>query len=201
MLFQGQEFGATTPFLYFSDMPGDLRRAVRAGRQKFLAQFPSLASEEMQRKLPNPDDPQVFAGCKLDFSEREKNQSFYNLFCDLIRLRREDPCFSAQKTGGVDGAVLGASSLVLRYFGTEHDRLLLLNLGERLPLVPVSEPLLAPPDGFAWETLWTTDSPRYGGPGSTPVASDDDWLLPAEAAMALHPVRRMTPRKKPKRRE
>ena len=44
MLFQGQEFGATTPFLYFSDASGDLRDAIQKGRFKFLTQFPSAAS-------------------------------------------------------------------------------------------------------------------------------------------------------------
>ena len=54
MLFQGQEFGASSPFVYFTDMSGDLREAIRAGRFKFLAQFPSLASEEIQKQLPDP---------------------------------------------------------------------------------------------------------------------------------------------------
>ena len=45
MLFQGQEFGASSPFFYFADHEVDLSRAVREGRGAFLAQFPSLASE------------------------------------------------------------------------------------------------------------------------------------------------------------
>ena len=102
---------------------------------------------------------------------------------------------------GVDGAVLGPASFVLRYFADDSDdRLLVVNLGERLPLEPAPEPLLAPPFGFRWETLWTSDSPRYGGPGPIQVTSDEHWLLPAEAAVALHPVRETAPRKKPKKR-
>jgi len=42
MLFQGQEFGATTPFLYFCDHKSEISKKVREGRSKFLAQFPSL---------------------------------------------------------------------------------------------------------------------------------------------------------------
>ena len=201
MLFQGQEFGATSPFVYFTDMSGDLREATRAGRFKFLAQFPSLASEEIQRQLPDPSDPEIFAKCKLDFAERETNKQFYDLHCDLMKLRREDARFREQKMRGVDGAVLGPASFVLRYFGDDgDDRLLVVNLGERLPLEPAPEPLLAPPFGFRWETLWTSDSPRYGGPGAIQVTSDEHWLLPAEAAVALHPVRETAPRKKPLKR-
>jgi maltooligosyltrehalose trehalohydrolase len=201
MLFQGQEFGASSPFVYFTDMAGDLREAVRAGRSKFLAQFPSIAGEEIQKQLPDPSDPEVFARCKLDFSEREKNEQLYDLHCDLIKLRREDVRFREQKMGGVDGAVLGPASFVLRFFGEDAaDRLLIVNLGERLPLEPAPEPLLAPPFGFRWETLWTSDSPRYGGPGETQLTDDEHWLLPAEMAVALQPVRETAPRKKPKRR-
>jgi maltooligosyltrehalose trehalohydrolase len=201
MLFQGQEFGASSPFVYFTDMEGDLRDATRVGRFKFLAQFPSMAGEEIQRQLPDPSDPEIFARCKLDFSERETNRQFYDLHIDLLRLRRDDARFREQKMRGVDGAVLGPASFVLRYFGDDSDdRLILVNLGERVPLAPTPEPLLAPPFGFRWETLWTSDSPRYGGPGEIQVTSDEYWFLPAEAAVALHPVRETAPRKKPKKR-
>jgi len=201
MLFQGQEFGGSSPFVYFTDMSGDLREATRAGRFKFLAQFPSMAGEKIQKQLPDPSDPEIFARCKLDFAEREKNKPFYDLHCDLMKLRREDPRFREQKMRGVDGAVLGPAAFVLRYFADDgDDRLLFVNLGERLPLEPAPEPLLAPPFGFRWETLWTSDSPRYDGPGATQVTSDEHWLLPAEAAVALHPVRETAPRKKPKKR-
>jgi maltooligosyltrehalose trehalohydrolase len=201
MLFQGQEFGASSPFVYFADMSGDLREAIRVGRFKFLAQFPSIAGEEIQKQLPDPSDPKIFARCKLDFSEREKNTQLYDLHRDLIKLRREDVHFREQKMRGVDGAVLGPASFVLRYFSDDgNDRLLVVNLGERLPLVPAPEPLLAPPFGYRWENLWTSDSPRYGGPGPIQVTSDEHWVLPAEAAVALRPVREMAPRKKPKKR-
>jgi maltooligosyltrehalose trehalohydrolase len=201
MLFQGQEFGASSPFVYFTDMSGDLREAIRLGRFKFLAQFPSIATDEIQRQLPDPSDPEVFARCKLDFSERKKNIQFYDLHCDLIKLRREDPRFREQKMRGVDGAVLGKASFALRYLSDDgDDRLLVVNLGERLALEPAPEPLLAPPFGFRWENLWSSDSPRYGGPGAIQVTSDEHWLLPAEAAVALHPVRETAPRKKPKKR-
>jgi len=201
MLFQGQEFGASTPFVYFADVSGDLREAVRVGRSKFLAQFPSIAGEEIQKQLPDPSNPEVFARCKLDFSEREKNKPLYDLHYDLMKLRREDARLREQKMGGVDGAVLGPASFVLRYFAEAGaDRLLVVNLGEGLSLQPAPEPLLAPPFGFRWETLWTSDSPRYGGPGETRLTDDEHWLLPGEMAAVLHPVPETAPRKQPKKR-
>src|SRR6185436_9557828 len=44
MLFQGQEFGASAPFLYFADHGRELAEQVRRGRADFLKQFPSLDS-------------------------------------------------------------------------------------------------------------------------------------------------------------
>ena len=103
--------------------------------------------------------------------------------------------------GAVDGAVLGPASFVLRYFASENnDRLLIVNLGKRQGLEPAPEPLLAPSLGFEWEMLWTSESPRYGGPGAVTMATQEEWLLPAEAAVALRLVREKSPRRKPKRR-
>src|SRR5438094_10544545 len=60
MLFQGQEFAASAPFLYFADPKPDLARQVRRGRADFLHQFPALAAPEMQAALPDPADIATF---------------------------------------------------------------------------------------------------------------------------------------------
>src|SRR5437773_5301115 len=189
LLFQGQEFGSSRPFLFFADI-GDasVRDAIRRGRAEWLAPFLSTNEEEAWRTLPAPDDPQVFARCKLDFSEREKNRERYDLYIDLLKLRRDDSRFRQQSSGGVDGAVLGPASFVLRYSSKENDdRLLVVNFGERQILERASEPLLAPPPGYRWETLWTSDSQRYGGSDAIAIASEEQWLLRAESAVALRP--------------
>ena len=100
-----------------------------------------------------------------------------------------------QKPDGLDGAVLGPKSFVLRYFseGSADDRLLVVNLGERQLLAPIAEPLQAPPLGSKWETLWSSESTRYGGSGVTTVATRDSWILPPEAAVALRPVPEKAP--------
>jgi maltooligosyltrehalose trehalohydrolase len=189
LLFQGQEFGASSPFTFFADV-GDasVRDAIRRGRAEWLAPFLSLTEEEACRRLPAPDDPQVFARCKLDFFDREKNYQLYQLHIDLLKLRREDSRFRQQFSGGIDGAVLGPASFVLRYFAEENnDRLVLVNFGETHVLKPAPEPLLAPPSGHKWETLWTSEASRYGGTDSAPAAPEQ-WILPAESAVALRPV-------------
>ena len=202
MLFQGQEFGASSPFVFFTDVgDSDMREAIRKGRFEFLAQFPSIANEEMQRNLPSPSDPKGSDSCKLDFSQRTTNRELYDLHVDLIKLRREDSRFCEQVPGGIDGAVLGPASFVLRYLARENDdRLLVVNFGKRQALAPAPEPLLAPPLGFEWETMWTSESPRYGGPGVVSVVTQEQWLLPAEAAVALRSIPEKATRRTAKRR-
>jgi maltooligosyltrehalose trehalohydrolase len=186
MLFQGQEFAASSPFQFFADHHPKLAEQVRKGRGEFLAQFPSLQSPEVRATFPNPGDPDTFRRCKLDFSERKKHAQTYAMHKDLLRLRREDPVFRSQRPGGVDGAVFSESAFVIRFFGAAgEDRLLLVNLGNDLQLTVVSEPLLAPLEGRTWRLLWSTESPRYAT-GSTPaVETDAGWHLPGESAVVL----------------
>ena len=200
LLFQGEEFGASTPFLYFSDVGDDkLREAVKRGRFEFLAQFPSAASKDVQARLAVPYEMETFNRCKLDWSEGKKTLS--DLHRDLIKLRREDSRLRMQSEGGIDAAVLRSQSFVLRYLSKDNDdRLLVVNLGSREDLTPAPEPLLAPPSDCDWEILWTSESPRYGGPGVVEIATDEKWLLPAESTQVFRPRRRTTPRKQPKKR-
>jgi maltooligosyltrehalose trehalohydrolase len=193
MLFQGQEFGASAPFLYFADHKSELARAVTAGRQEFLSQFPSIATAEMQARLPDPSDPQTFVLCKLDWSERERHGTLHRLHRDLIRLRREDPVLSRCGVGrSVEGAVLGPEAFLLRYLDKERgrDRLLLVNFGADLHLDPAPEPLLAPPEDCDWSILWSSENPNYGGSGTVPPETEDNWRLPGHAALLLAAVRR-----------
>jgi maltooligosyltrehalose trehalohydrolase len=191
MLFQGQEFGASSPFLYFADHRAELAALVRKGRGEFLAQFPSIAAPAVRAGLSDPADVATFEQSKLDHGERTRHAEIYALHRDLLTLRREDRVFRAQGAHGVDGAVLGPEAFVVRFFGrTGDDRLLVVNLGADLPLQRLPEPLLAPPESARWELAWSSDDPRYGACGSAPFDPDGPWRLPAHAALVLRPVPR-----------
>ncbi len=188
LLFQGQEFAASSPFLYFAHHGGELAGAVQRGRGVFLKQFPSIASPRMHAQLADPADPATFAQCKLDFAERERHAATYALHRDLLALRRADPVLAAQDRARLHGAVLADEALVLRFFGGDAgDRLLLINLGRDLDLEAAPEPLLAPPEAAAWEVRWSSEDPAYGG-GGTPaieVQSRGGWHVPGHAAVLL----------------
>ena len=191
MLFQGQEFAASSPFLFFADLNPELAKLVRRGRADFLAQFRTLACPAAQSCFADPADPATFERCKLDFSERQKNADIYTLHRDLLRLRREDPVFRSQRPHGVDGAVLSSLSFVLRYFAADgKDRLVLVNLGRDLHFNPSPEPLLAPLEGSCWDILWSSEDVCYGGCGTAPLDTEENWRIPGEATVVLYPQTR-----------
>ncbi|HVX41599.1 MAG TPA: malto-oligosyltrehalose trehalohydrolase [Gemmatimonadaceae bacterium] len=187
MLFQGQEFAASAPFLYFADHTAELATLVREGRTKFVSQFPSAASDEGRALVPDPADSWTFVRCKLDWSERRTHAAVLALHRDLIRLRREDSVLRAQRPRALDGAVLTDHAFLLRFFGDgEGDRLLIVNLGGRVRAEPLAEPLAAPPLHSRWTTIFSTESPAYGGAGTPAVDTDDGaWRIPAECALLL----------------
>ena len=188
MLFQGQEFAASSPFLYFADHKPELAELVKKGRTEFLRQFPGIAAEGSARFLPDPFAPETFERSKLDLSERESHAEAYALHRDLIRLRRSDPTFAAQAGDGIDGAVLDHEAFVIRFFsGDGDDRLLLINFGPDLRLQAQPEPLLAPVPGTDWKILWSSEHPSYGGGGVTEVLRSGAWFIPGHAAVALKP--------------
>jgi maltooligosyltrehalose trehalohydrolase len=192
MLFQGQEFAASTPFFYFADHEAELARAVRNGRDASLTQFPSLATREMQARLPDPGDIDTFRRSVLDPGERERHAAAYALHRDLLALRRDDPVLG-QRPCRIDGAVLGDAAWVLRFFAEEGagrpsaDRLLIVNLGRDLLLDGLPEPLLAPVEGQVWRLLWSSDAPCYGGAGTPALDADGNWLIPGHVATVLAP--------------
>ena len=186
MLFMGQEFDASSPFLYFADHRKQLAEQVRRGRAEFLAQFPSIAREEVQLALADPADPETFARSKLDHAERERNAGAWSLHRDLLRLRREDPVIARPES--IDGAVLSDRGFVLRFEAVDGaDRLLVVNFGEETRLAAASEPLLAPPPGARWRERWSSEDPRYGGAGAMPHEDGAPWRLAAECARLLLP--------------
>ena len=188
MLFQGQEFAASSPFHYFADHEKGLAKKVRQGRGEFLQQFDSLAAPDMDNLLTDPGDPALFRQSKLDNSERQRHEGIYALHRDLIKLRREEFVFRAQRPRGLDGAVLGPEALVLRFFGENgDDRLLVVNFGLDLRLDPAPEPLLAPPEFMRWKIIWSSENPKYGGSGTPPMDTLDNWYIPGHAAVVLGP--------------
>jgi maltooligosyltrehalose trehalohydrolase len=200
MLFQGQEFAASAPFLYFADFEPELAAAVRRGRGEFLTQFPSIVDFKARAPIADPSDVATFNRCILDLRERDTHASAYALHRDLLTLRRQTAAFRAQAAHGIDGAVISQSAFALRFFTPDHadDRLLVVNFGTDVTRNSIAEPLLAPPADADWYVDWSSEDPKYGGGGTPETFPNGCWNFPGESALVFRPGPRRTPRQRPK---
>jgi maltooligosyltrehalose trehalohydrolase len=188
MLFQGQEYSSSKPFLYFADHKPDLAAAIAKGRVEFLAQFPSLTDPGVVAGLAPPAHERTFLACKLDAAERAAHEEAYTMHRDLLALRRDDAVLGRAGAYRPEGAVLGAAAFLLRYIDRERgDRLLLVNLGCDLDFQPAREPLLAPPPDGRWRMAWSSEAPQYGGQGTPPLDPDGPWRLSGASAVFFVP--------------
>lgn len=185
LLFQGQEFGATAPFLFFADHAPEMAASVEIGRTEFLSQFPSLQSPLSQAYIHRPETRKTFERCKLDFSERERHAGIYQLHHDLLALRREDTVFADPYS--VDGAVLSENVFLLRFFADhpEMDRLLVVNLGADVWCESVAEPLLAAPAHCQWQLIWSSEHPKYGGEGIHGIDLSHSFVISGHSAQVF----------------
>ncbi|HEX3597564.1 MAG TPA: malto-oligosyltrehalose trehalohydrolase [Polyangiaceae bacterium] len=186
MLFQGQEFDASTPFLFFADHTAELAALGAAGRAEMLVQFPSIRDDAVRRHLTNPAAADTFERCKLDPAERVKNKHALALVRSCLALRKTDRVFRSQRADRMHGAVLGAEAFLLRFMGDGgDDRLLLVNLGRDLDVRHQAEPLIAPPAGCKWTPLLSSEAPEFGGGGTPPLDAYEHLRLHGHSALLL----------------
>jgi len=89
MIFQGEEFAASTPFLYFADHEDpEMARAVSEGRRREFAAF-----GWPPEKIPDPENPETFLRSKLDWKETGEGDhaEMLDWYRRLIHLRRTTP--------------------------------------------------------------------------------------------------------------
>jgi len=73
MLFMGEEFAASAPFLFFCDFGPELAAAVAQGRRREFKRFAAFADDAATLRIPDPNAAQTFTACKLDWNERERS--------------------------------------------------------------------------------------------------------------------------------
>lgn len=189
-LFQGQEFGSSSPFYYFCDHHSELAEKVFEGRLESMSQFKSFDDDEVKERIPKPHDEKTFQLSKLNWKEKKTNQAHYHLHKDLIEMRKNDVVFSHLSEVQIDGAVLTEDFFVVRYFSKYGERLMLMNLGSDFFIYPASEPLLAPPEDHVWKLKWSSEMPRYGGFGYRKILNDGNWKITGHSASILYPEKK-----------
>ena len=139
MLFMGEEWGATTPWAFFSDHAGDLGEAVRKGRRSEFAEHGWDTDD-----VPDPQDEATFRASTLDMSQRDQKEhaALLRWYRDLLRLRREHVALADGRLDLVDCSYDEEQRwFVLHRAGdptsTDHGVALALNLSDEPREVPL----------------------------------------------------------------
>ena len=90
MLFMGEEFAASTPFLFFCDFGTELAASVTAGRRREFKRFAAFADPAVAARTADPNAAATFSACKLRWHEREQpgHRERLSLIQQLLELRR-----------------------------------------------------------------------------------------------------------------
>jgi maltooligosyltrehalose trehalohydrolase len=169
LLFMGEEYGETAPFLYFTDHgDDDLNVAVREGRAREFAAFARSG------ELIDPHDPEAFARSRLDWTLREQgaHRGLLELYRELLRLRRALAPLVRRSLRDATVTTVEDARVILQRRRAGADELLAafhLGAGES-PLVPL-------PEGD-WQPRVDSADPRFAGPGAAPVTCGGVILAP-----------------------
>lgn len=104
LLFMGEEFGASTPFLFFCDFGPELAAAVTRGRRQEFARFARFRNPQTLAAIPDPNDPHSFAASKLRWDEigRTPHGEWLAFHRELLALRHRHivPRLAGMESGG-----------------------------------------------------------------------------------------------------
>jgi maltooligosyltrehalose trehalohydrolase len=97
LLFMGQEWAASTPFRYFTDLEPGLGRLVTEGRRREFKDFPEFADPASRDRIPDPQALETFQSSQLRWEERSRPEhaTILALYRALLTLRRDHAAFGA----------------------------------------------------------------------------------------------------------
>jgi malto-oligosyltrehalose trehalohydrolase len=92
LLFMGEEWAASTPFLFFCDFEPELAQLVTEGRRREFAGFPEFADPNARETIPDPSARETFEQCILRWDEREgePHRTMLEHYRTLLALRRAE---------------------------------------------------------------------------------------------------------------
>ena len=134
LLFMGEEWASTSPFMFFCDFEPALAEAVRQGRRREFAQFAEFGEAAAADRIPDPTAEKSFAAGRLDWSERERepHRRWLARYRRLLAIRADAiaPRLAGMAPGG-DFRQLGPAALRVEWrLGDGASLLLLANFAD-----------------------------------------------------------------------
>jgi maltooligosyltrehalose trehalohydrolase len=174
LLFMGQEWAASSPFLYFTDHPEELGRLVTEGRRREFRHFRSFADPEAREAIPDPQGESTFARSRLDWDEieAEPHASTLRLYRSLLALRRTEPSLGYAGPGSFRAFALGETTLLIRQDAAVGPSLLgVIQMQGSARADLAGHPALDGLDARRCQVVLTTEDPPFA-PVPVPPAVD-----------------------------
>jgi maltooligosyltrehalose trehalohydrolase len=173
MLFMGEEFGATQPFLYFTDhQTQELADAVRHGRREEFAKFSAFSDPAKRERIPDPNAEQTFVD-SIPKPTNDDADYWRDWIKTLLGARQNQIVPRLAGTRAIGAAAIGAAAVVARWrMGDGKVMTMAINLADIVvPLAPD-----AFPEAAAGTVLFETE-------GTSSALSRS--VLPAHAFIAI----------------
>lgn len=198
LLFMGQEWAASSPFLYFTDHGAELGRLVTEGRRKEFASFAAFSDPAARARIPDPQKESTFARSRLAWDERAapEHARVERLYRALLALRKqEQPARVERDALHVEPLDSGCLAVHLGPRpGVERHLLVVVRLsGAGSARLDASA--LGLPKGAAWrETLSTEEARFVADPCPPGLEQDEDHFVvgfarPGALVLSAEPAR------------
>jgi len=165
LLFMGQEWAASTPFLFFTDFGAEIGAKVVEGRRKEFQAFPEFAAPGAAARVPDPQADATFEASRLRWDEAgtAPHRQVLALHRDLLRLRHERRALQASDARECAAHAIGADTVAFRRDAPGEAPVLVV--ARLRGSGTVSVPALA---AGKWSPLLTTEETAYAADPQPP---------------------------------
>ena len=176
LLFMGQEWAASSPFLFFTDHSEELGKLVTEGRRKEFQQFQLFRDEAMRELIPDPQVKDTFRRSKLDWSdlENEPHRSMFWLYRDLLSIRHSEIAIRNASPGSFRAWALSETTLLLRQDAEFGGALIaIIQMNGEVEIDLTDHPALEGLTASRCRLMLTTEDPPFSPNPNPPVVELD----------------------------
>ena len=192
LLFMGQEWAASTPFLFFTDHHEELGKIVSQGRRREFSQFEAFRDKNKRAEIPDPQDPKTFQASFLRWQEQkvEPHGSVLRLYKKLLELRRVERALRVRESRCFELDALDDGALLLRRFDPLGSDLLAVFRLRGPGVHDLRTNPLADARDRSWKMLLTTEDVEFAPNGRLPKVDLQGPIVdfPGPAALLLRAV-------------
>jgi len=177
MIFMGQEWASSTPFLYFTDHHDELGKGVTEGRRKEFAEFSEFGDPAQRALIPDPQDISTFTRSKLNWTELDAppHNPTLRLYRHFVHFRKTSLIDRTRANWEV--SQVSKYGVAIRYLRSERESILIVfQLVADAVTLNLDQKVLKAGEGRAWSILASTNEEKYGGKGAAHFERADNKL-------------------------